>query len=121
MARPNMFSLLVLQKMLLRTKTFDAFECLAAADVVIGSESSMSEAVAAVSTNVKIMHWQGQTEQDRVTLNASAVVSAGTVSLPTQLQINTVIANWFHCSDEARRATVDGAGATARKFYETVN
>lgn len=89
--------------------------------MVLGSESSMSEAVAAVSTNVKVMHWQGQTEQDRVTLDASTVVSVGTVSSAMQLEMNTTIANWFHCSEEALSATVDGAGSTARSFYETVN
>lgn len=110
----------LLQNIFLHTTLFDTFECLAAADVVVGSESSMSEAAAAVSTNVKVMLWQGQIEQDRVTLNSSAVVSDGNVSMDAQREMNAAIANWAHCSGEAHQATGDGGGATTRAFYETV-
>lgn len=69
-----------MQKVFLRAYTLESFDCLAMADVVVGSNSSISEAVAAVSTNVKVMLWKGQTEQDRVTLNLTKIVSDETVS-----------------------------------------
>lgn len=82
----------------------------------------MSEAAAAVSTNVKVMLWEGQTEQDRVTLNSTKIVADKTVSSESQLQMNAAIADWWHCSREARQlAGVDAATVSARRFYETVD
>jgi len=102
---------------------FDTFDCLAAADVFVGSESSFSEAAAAVSTNVKVMLWENQTEQDRVTLNSEAVTLSGAVTSDEQLQINTAIANWRHCSEEVRQwkeSAPENLGA-AKGFYQTVD
>jgi len=112
---------LALQKIFLSTGVFDTFDCLAAADVVIGSESSFSEAAAAVSTNVKIMLWENQAEQDRVVLNARAVTRSGAVTSDEQMQINSVIADWFHCSAEVRQWTESAPENVAGRFYQTVS
>lgn len=40
--------------MFLETTLYDAFECLSAVDVLVGSMSTMSEVIAAISTNVKV-------------------------------------------------------------------
>lgn len=105
------------QKILLKTSVFETFDCLATADVVVASESSFSEAAAAVSTNVKVMLWENQTEQDRVTLNSRAAASSGDVSSDEQLEMNTAIADWWHCFGEAQRSTE----SNARQFYQTVD
>lgn len=96
---------------------FETFDCLATADVVVGSESSFSEAAAAVSTNVKVMIWENQTEQDRITLNSRAAASSGEVSSDEQLEMNAAIADWWHCFGEVQRSTE----SNARTFYQTVD
>lgn len=101
---------------------FDAFDCLATADVVIGSESSLSEAAAAMSTNVKVMVWEGQTEQDRVTLDPASVALNASVSPAKQSEMNAVISDWWHCAAEASQtAREDDVGVFASKFYQTVD
>lgn len=101
---------------------FETLDCLAAADVVVGSESSFSEAAAAVSTNVKVMLWENQTEQDRVTLNSEAAALSGAVSVEEQLQMDTAVADWWYCSGEAQDSTgSDADGIAARRFYQTVD
>ena len=112
----------LLQTILLEATMFDTFDCLAAADVLVGSESSFSEATAAVSTNVKVMIWRGEHEQDRVTLNPNVALSSGDVTLAEQKRMDDAIADWWHCSEETRRSTGDDANSVAaRQFYQTVD
>lgn len=109
------------QKVHLNTTAFETFDCLAAADVVVGSRSSFSDTAGAVSTNVKIMTREYKTEQDRLTVNPRRIESQGAVSSDEQLQMNAAIANWWHCSVEARGSegsTVESLDA--RGFYQTV-
>lgn len=88
----------------------------------MGSESSFSEAAAAVSTNVKVMVWENQTEQDRVTLNSTAAASSGAVSSDEQLEMDTAIADWWYCSREVQRFTGPNSEiVAARQFYQTVD
>ena len=90
--------------------------------MVVGSESSLSEAAAAVSTNIKIMLWEGQEEQDRVTLNSSEIATTGEVNPRDQLKISTVISDWFYCQREARGSNGNDSTVSeyARRFYQTV-
>lgn len=99
---------------------FETFDCFAAADVLVGSQSSFSQAAAAVSTNVKVMIRTNQTEQDWVTLNVEAAVVSGAVSSEEQHDVNTAIGDWWYCSGEAQRATKPDA-EHARRFYQTVD
>lgn len=101
---------------------FDTFDCLAAADVIVGSKSSFSEAAAAVSTNIKLGLWTGQTEQqDRISLNDHAVVSSGEVSLEEQSQIDKTIFDWWHCSKKDwQSAGSDAEALAADGYYQTV-
>lgn len=90
--------------------------------MVVGSESSFSEAAAAVSTNVKFMAYQNQTQQDRVTLNPEEGASSATVGVDEQLQMDAAIADWWHCSEEARQLTdSDAVSLGAGRFYQTVD
>ncbi|CAN0223974.1 unnamed protein product [Scytosiphon promiscuus] len=109
------------QQNLLRTNVFDTFDCLAAADVIVGSDSSFSEAAAAVSTNVKVMLYANQTEQDRVFLDSEAAASSGTVSLEEQAKMDTAISAWWHCSEYARQSAGSYVGLAASRFYQTVD
>lgn len=111
------------QNFFLSTNVFDTFDCLVAADVRVGSESSFSEAAAAVSTNVKIMLWEDQTQQDRLNLNYETTASSGAVSLDEQSHMDDVLADWWHCSQYARKsAESDAEGrAAASRYYRTVD
>lgn len=110
------------QRVYLNTTTFETFDCLAAADVVVGSRSSFSDVAGAVSTNVKVLTRFHQIEQDSVTLLSKDIDASGAVSSDEQLQMDIAIADWWKCSGEARRsAGEDADGLTARTFYQTVN
>lgn len=75
-----------------------------------------------MSTNVKVMLRENQTEQDRVTLNPEAVDTLGAVSSDEQLEMNTAIADWWYCYGEARQLTESTAERiAAHRFYQTVN
>lgn len=91
--------------------------------MVVGSESSLSEAAAAVSTNVKIMLWEGQEEQDRVTFDSNEIATFGEVNPQDQLELNKVISDWFYCQKEAAHGS-NGSDSTvsayARQFYQMV-
>lgn len=101
---------------------FETFDCFAAADVLVGSESSFSQAAAAVSTNVKVMIRGNQTEQDWVTLNFEAAAKSGAVSTKEKLEVTTAIADWWYCYGEVQRATGSNAETlAARRFYQTVD
>ena len=63
-----------------------------------------------------------QTEQDRVYLDFKAVASSGAVGSEKQELIDTTIADWYYCSQEAQQATAsDAQSISARRFYQTVN
>ena len=101
---------------------FETFDCFAAADILVGSESSYSQAAAAVSTNVKVMIKQNQTEQDWVTMNYKAAALSGAISSDEQLEVVTAIADWWYCSGEVQRSTGSNAESVApRRFYQTVD
>lgn len=101
---------------------FDTFDCLAAADVLVGSESSFSEAAGALSTNVKVLVWLQQTEQDRVTLNHGMVASSGAVSSEKQSQVDAAISDWWHCSGKSLQSEKsDAENVAARGYYQTVD
>lgn len=92
--------------------------------MLVGSVSSFGEAAAAVSTNVKVMLEDNQTQQDRVNLDAKAIVSSGAVSSDEQSQVDTAIDDWWHCSEEFRRSTGSGAeslAAASQFWYQTVD
>lgn len=90
--------------------------------MVVGSESSFSEAAAAVSTNVKVMIWENQIEQDRVTLDFKAAALSGEVSSDEQAEMNTAIADWWYCSQAVQQSTgSDDKSHAARRFYQTVD
>ena len=94
---------------------------MAAADVVVGSRSTFSDSAAAVSTNVKVMHRKNQTEQDRVVLDPEAIRQNGAVSDADQAKMDTAIANYRYCSEEASRSRgSDATSIAARRFYQTV-
>ena len=108
--------------MFLNLPVFETFDCFAAADILVGSESSYSQAAAAVSTNVKVMIKQNQTEQDWVTMNYKAAALSGAVSSDEQLEVVTAIADWWYCSGEVQRSTGSNAESVApRRFYQTVD
>lgn len=110
------------QRVHLNTTAFETFDCLAAADVVVGSRSSFSDTSGAVSTNIKVLTRDHQTEQDRVTLKSEAMESSGAVSLDEQLQMDTAISDWWHCSQETRGLTRSSAeDLAASQFYQTVD
>lgn len=98
-------------RILTRTSMFDAFDCLATADVLITSRSTFSETAAAISTNVKIHLQTNQMQQDTVFVNKNKVVLDGHVN--NQSEIDTAISDWFYCSAEARQST--------NHFYQTVD
>ena len=101
---------------------FDTCDCLAASDVLVGSESRFSQAAAAVSTNVKVLIRENQTEQDWVTLNVQAAALERAVSSEEQNEVTTAIADWWYYSWEAKLATKqDAASSAASRFYETVD
>ena len=101
---------------------FETFDCFAAADILVGSESSYSQAAAAVSTNVKVMIKQNQTEQDWVTMNYKAAALSGAVSSDEQLAVVTAIADWWYCSGQVQPSTGSNAESGApRRFYQTVD
>lgn len=109
------------QRVYLNTTAFETFDCLAAADVVVGSRSSFSDTSGAVSTNIKVLTRDHQTEQDRVTLKSEAMESSGAVSSEEQLQMDTAISDWWHCSREARTLTgTTTERLAASQFYQTV-
>lgn len=89
--------------------------------MIVGSNSSFSEAAAAVSTNVKVMLLGNQTEQDRVNLNSEAAASFGNVSLDEQAQVDTAISDWWHCSEYVRQSGGSEVDLAARRFYQTVD
>ena len=91
--------------------------------MAIGSRlSSFSDGAAALSTNVGIMLRANQKGQDQVTLDSNLVASSGTVGSQKQQSIDTVIANWWYCSQEAQQATgSDAKSIFARRFYQTVD
>lgn len=100
---------------------FDTFDCLAAADVLVGSESSFSEAAAAVSTNVKVMVWPELAEQDRVNLDVETVVSTGAVSVEEQPRVDAAISDWWHCSESGwQSAGYDAQMLAVSGYYQTV-
>lgn len=106
----------------MNTTAFETFDCLAAADVLVGSRSSFSDTSGAVSTNIKVLTRDHQTEQDRVTLKSDAMESSGAVSVDEQLQMDNAISDWWHCSRETRGLK----GSTAKRraasqFYQTVD
>lgn len=82
----------------------------------------MSEAAAALSTNVKVMLWEGQHQQDRITLDSARVASTGAVSSESQVEMNLAIANWWFCHQEARSSSgIHSLAAEAQTFYQTVD
>lgn len=108
--------------MLLHAEVFETFDCMAAADILVGSQSSFSQAAAAISTNVKVMIRKNQTEQDWVMLDYRAAASSGAVTSDEQMEVETAIADWWYCSGEAKQASgSDDKSLAARRFYQTVD
>ena len=80
------------------------------------------------------MLWESEVEQDRVTLNASRVASMGRLDVKEQEDMNRAVADWWHCSREARasrnhRDSSNGGDHGRRRgavgaggdFYQTFN
>lgn len=114
------------QRTFLHTSAFETVDCLASVDVLVGSYSSMSEAAGAMSTNVKVMVYEGQEEQDRITLDFREVAMRAErtpgIGTEKQAELDTAVAKWRHCSSEARGLIGEsGVGASARSFYHTVD
>ena len=108
--------------MFLNLPVFETFDCFAATDILVGSASSYSQAAAAVSTNVKVMIRENQTEQDWITLNYTAAALSGAVSADEPLEVVTAIADWWYCSGEVQRSTGSNPeSVAARRFYQTVD
>lgn len=101
---------------------FDALDCLAVADVMIGSKSGMSETAAALSTNVKIMPSRRGQPQDRVEFMMTEMISTGVVEPSVQAEVNKAIDDWKHCSAEARDSiNSDPVAVAAQTYYQTVD
>lgn len=76
----------------------DAVECLAAADVMISSEDSFSEAAAAMAANVKVVtdHWEVDEDEEMVSLSPAATVAG--VSGDARAELNRIVRDWHHCN-----------------------
>lgn len=87
------------QKTILSSQAIDCFDCLATADILIGSKSTFSRKAAYVSTNVKFFPYEDSAESKLnfwEVLNLNQVLEYGV----DQDVVNENIKNWWYCSRE---------------------
>lgn len=79
----------------------DAVECMASADIFIGSDDSFSHEASRVSHNVRVMTPYGPLpEEDMFVLSVESAV--GGLSASEQSEFRAVVQHWRECSQATR-------------------
>lgn len=78
--------------------TMDALECMAAADVMVGSESKFSKAAAAMSVGVKVLtdQWEVDEDEEMVALDPAQTVAG--MAANDQTALLRAVEEWHACS-----------------------